>query len=162
MRKINVSICFLPTLLRISFRWSIRSSVFCSASSEAVFKNFSYLTWYSRTQGLKEGCRLYNRGRQPSASHGPNVKCTNFWRAGIFINTMIQTLCRILCYIAIISIIPITKIAKYMHSHFNINVTLDVACFVKVFQHLVTSQMKQEAERFRKGRRKCVILACSS
>ena len=29
--------------------------------------------------------------------------------------------------------------------------TLDVACFVKVFQHLVTSQIKQEAEHLLNG-----------
>ena len=62
---------------------------------------------------------LYTRGRQPFASHGPNVECATFWRAGIFIQTRFS----ILHYIATISIIPITKIAKYVYSHFN-NTTL--------------------------------------
>ena len=55
-----------------------------------------------------------------------------------------------------------SKIYAFTLQRHNINVTLDVACFVKVFEHLVTSQMKQEAEHFPNGRRKCVILACSS
>ena len=56
---------------------------------------------------------------EPFAGRGPNVERTTFWRAGIFINTIIQTRFSILRYIATISIILITKIAKYMHSLFN-------------------------------------------
>ena len=57
-----------------------------------------------------------------------------------------------------------SKIYAFTLQQHNTNVTLDVACFVKVFQHLVTSQTKQEAEHFHfpNGRRKYVILASSS
>ena len=77
----------------------------------------------------------YCRGRQPFASHGPNVECTTLWRAGLFINTIIHIHFSILRYIATISIIPITKSKIYVFTlqQHSINVTLDAACFVKVF-----------------------------
>ena len=65
----------------------------------------------------------YNRVRQPFGSDESNIECTTFWWAEIFINTIIQTRFSILRYIATISIILITKIAIYMHAHFN-NTTL--------------------------------------
>ena len=66
---------------------------------------------------------VYNRGLQSFAGDGSNIVCTIFWRAGIFISTTIQTRFSILRYIATISNILITNIAKYMYSHFN-NTTL--------------------------------------
>ena len=46
-----------------------------------------------------------------------------------------------------------SKIYGFALQQQNINATLHAVFFVKVFQHLVTSQMKQEAKHFLNGRR---------
>ena len=113
--SIVVSSLFFPA---VTSAFQLFTCKLCLQFSGLRMRNFTWNRFPIKNLLIDSLLTPTVRGRQPFASHGPNVEWT-LWRAGIFINTIIQTHFSILRYIAIISIIPITKRAKYMYSHFN-------------------------------------------